>query len=45
MPSDITLEEIMPADSFEKQLDKKKTCMVGVWKEEVIEEASEEMQS
>ena len=40
MPSDITLEEIMHADSFEKQLDKKETCMV----EEVIQEVTEEIQ-
>ena len=40
MSSDMTLEEIMPADSFEKQLDKKETCMV----EEVIQEVTEEIQ-
>ena len=38
--SDMTLEEIMPADSFEKQLDKKETCMV----EEVIQEVTKEIQ-
>ena len=40
MPSDITLEEIMPTDSFENQLKKKETCMV----EEVIQEVTEEIQ-
>ena len=40
MPSDITLEETIPTDSFEKQLDKKETCMV----EEVIQEVTEEIQ-
>ena len=40
MSSDMTLEEIMPADSFENQLDKKETCMV----EEVIQEVTEEIQ-
>ena len=40
MPSDITLEEIMPTDSFENQLEKKETCMV----EEVIQEVTEEIQ-
>ena len=28
----------------EKQLDKKETCMVGIWKDEVIETITEEMQ-
>ena len=28
----------------EKQLDKKETCMVGIWKEEMIEAVTEEMQ-
>ena len=28
----------------EKQLDKKETCMVGVWKDEVIETVIEKMQ-
>ena len=40
MSSDMTLEEIMPADSFEKKLDKKETCIV----EEVIQEVIEETQ-
>ena len=40
MSSDMILEGIMPADSFEKQLDKKETCMV----EEVIQEVTEEIQ-
>ena len=39
MPNDITLEEIMPTDSFEKQLDKKETCMV----EEVIQEVTKKI--
>ena len=40
MSSDMTLEEIMPTDSFENQLEKKETCMV----EEVIQEVTEEIQ-
>ena len=38
--SDMTLEEIMHVDSFEKQLDKKETCMV----KEVIQEVNEKIQ-
>ena len=40
MSSDMTLEEIMPIDSFENQLEKKETCMV----EEVIQEVTKEIQ-
>ena len=40
MSSDMTLEEIMPTDSFENQLEKKETCMV----EEVIQEVTKKIQ-
>ena len=36
-------EEIMPFDSFE-MLGRKETCTVGVWKYEVIETVTEEIQ-
>ena len=44
IPSDITLEEIMPVNSFEKQLDKKEECTARVWKDELIETVTEEIQ-
>ena len=36
-------QEIMPSDSVEP-LSSKKSCMVGVWKDEVIETVTKEMQ-